>query len=121
MKQKLEKYENQLEQFTESTLSVLKEVGSECLSTVEMPQVILKMAGYLANITIKRFQVLVSRFFEKESSVLTNIHVKDGCICVSWFARRSAIPALVALAQQKVEFMRHAGVLRLSVGGAIIP
>ena len=54
MKQKLEEYE--LEQFTESTeLSVLKEVGSEHLSTVEMPQVILKMVGRLANITIKRF------------------------------------------------------------------
>ena len=65
LKQKLEKQESQLEQFTESTeLFVLKEVGSEHLSNVEMPQVFLKMAGRLTNITIKCFQVLVSQIFE---------------------------------------------------------
>ena len=41
-------------------------------------------------------------------------------MCVSWFARKSAVPALVALAQQKVELMRHVGVLRLCVGDTII-
>ena len=33
---------------------------------------------------------------------------------------RSAILGLVALAQQKVEFMRHVGVLKLSVGDTIV-
>ena len=37
-------------------------------------------------------------------------------IKISWLTRESAIPSLVALTQQKVEFMRHVGVLRLTIG-----
>lgn len=120
LKPKLEEYEKQLEEFTEFTeLSVLKEIECEP-SSVEMPQVILKMAGCLCEITIKRFEELVEQIFKTKSNALTNIRVEPGCIQVSWSSHRSAIPALVTQAQQKVEFIRHVGVLRLSVGDTII-
>ena len=120
LKSKLEEYQKQLEEFTESTkLSVLKEIESEC-SSVEMPQVTIKMAGCLVLITIQRFQELVNQIFSTKSKLLTKIKVDPGCIRVSWSTDRLAIPALVTQAQQKVEFMRHIGVLRLSVGDTII-
>ena len=55
-----------------------------------------------------------------KSTALSDIRVKGGCICITWTTHESAIPSLVALAQEKVEFMRLVGVLRLTVGGIII-
>ena len=122
MKQQLEEYESKLEKFTETaTLFLLK--GVEFLSqssSVDMPKVIFKLTGFWPNVTIKRFQRFVDHVFEANSSVLTHIQVKQGCICVTWYARKSAIPSLVAQAQKKVLFMRHVGVLSLSVGDTVI-
>ena len=51
---------------------------------------------------------------------MLDINVKKGCICVTWFARKSAIPSLIAQAQEKTEFMQLVGVLRVSVAGSDI-
>ena len=85
-----------------------------------MPQVIFKLTGFWPSVTIKRFQWFVDHIFEANSSALTHIRVKQGCICVTWYARKSAIPSLVAQAQEKILFMRHVGVLSLSVGDTVI-
>ena len=59
--------------------------------------------------------------FEANSSALTHIRVKQGCICLTqWYCRKSAIASLAARAQEKVLFMRHVGVLSLSVGDTVI-
>ena len=122
LKQQLEKYESQLKKFIETaTLFLLK--GVEFLSqssSVDMPKVIFKLTGFWPNVTIKRFQRFVDHVFEANSSVLTHIQVKQGCICVTWYARKSAIPSLVAQAQEKVRFMRHVGVLSLFIGDTVI-
>ena len=121
LKKQLEEYENHLDEFTESTeLSLLKEVRSHCPSGVDMPQVVFKLTGFWPSVTIKHFKKFVDQIFEEESSALTHIHVKDGCICVSWFTHKSVLSSLIALAQHKVEFMRCAGVMRLSIGDTVI-
>ena len=121
LKQQLEKYECHLDEFTESTeLSLLKEVQSRCPSGVDMPQVVFKLTGFWPSVTIKHFKRFIDQIFGAESSALTHIRVKDGCICVSWFTRKSVLSSLIALAQQKVEFMRHVGVLRLSIEDTLI-
>ena len=121
LKKQLEEYENHLDEFTESTeLSLLKEVRSCCPSGVDMPQVVFKLTGFWPSVTIKHFKRFVDQIFGAESSALTHIRVKDGCICVSWFTRKSVLSSLIALAQYKVEFMRCAGVMRLSIGDTVI-
>ena len=121
MKQQLEKYESHLDEFTESAeLSILKEIQSHCPSGVDMPQVVFKLTGFWPSVTIKHFKRFVDQIFGAESSALTHIRVKDGCICVSWFTRKSILSSLIALARQKVEFMRHVGVLRLSIGDTVV-
>ena len=123
MKRQLEEYESKLEEFTKSArISLLKEVEILNLQShsENMPQVIFKLTGFWPNVTIKRFQRFVDHIFEANSSALTHIRVKQGCICVTWYARKSAIPSLVAQAQEKVLFMRHVGVLSLSVGDTVI-
>ena len=85
-----------------------------------MPQVIFKLTSFWPSVTIKRFQRFVDHVFEANSSALTHIRVKQGCICVTWYARKSAIASLAARAQEKVLFMRHVGVLSLSVGDTVI-
>ena len=42
--------------------------------------------------------------------------MKHGCICISWNTRESVVFSLTALAKEKIEFMKHIGVLRLSIG-----
>ena len=122
LKQQLENYECELEEFTKTAeISLLKEVEFvNQYSSADMPQVIFKLTGFWPSVTIKRFQRFVDHIFEANSSALTHIRVKQGCICVTWFARKSAIPSLAARAQEKVLFMRHVGVLSLSVGDTVI-
>ena len=85
-----------------------------------MPLVILKLAGHCLGVTVKRFQDFVKFLFETESSALTNIQVRDGCICITWITRESAIPSLVALAKEKVSLMEAMDVLGLTVGKFIV-
>ena len=122
LKQQLEEYESMLKEFTESAeISLLKEV--EFLNhshSTDMPQVIFKLTGFWPSVTIKRFQRFVDHIFEANSSALTNIRVKQGCICVTWYTRKSMIASLTAQAQEKVLFMRHVGVMSLSIGDTVI-
>ena len=122
LKQQLEEYESMLKEFTESAeISLLKEVEFLNLSSSpDMPQVIFKLTGFWPSVTIKRFQRFVDHIFEANSSALTNIHVKQGCICVTWYTRKSMIATLTVRAQEKVLFMRHVGVMSLRVGDTVI-
>ena len=122
LKQQLEEYESMLKEFTESAeISLLKEVEflNQSHST-DMPQVIFKLTGFWPSVTIKRFQRFVDHVFEANSSALTNIRVKQGCICVTWYTRKSMIQSLTVQAQEKVLFMRHVGVMSLRVGDTVI-
>ena len=107
----------QLEEFKESTSMDILKTYSSCSPALGAPQVIIKLAKCWQRVTIKRFQRLVEQIFEENSRSLTNITVKSGCICVTWLARKSVIPSLVAQAQEKTDFMRLVGVLRVSVAG----
>ena len=88
--------------------------------STDMPQVIFKLTGFRPSVTIKRFQRFVDHIFEANSSALTNIRVKQGCICVTWYTRKSMIASLTARAQEKVLFMQHVGVISLRVGDTVI-
>ena len=122
LKQQLKQYEEQLDEFAETTkMSLLQKIQSQRPScATNPPAVVFKLNGAWPSVTIKHFDKFVNQIFEENSRNLSHIQVKSGCICVSWFARRSALPGLVAQAKQKVEFIRHVGVLRLSVGNTII-
>ena len=122
LKQQLQEYKSKVEEFTQvAKMSLLKEVKFlDQSSSADKPQVIFKLTGFWPSVTIKRFQRFVDHVFEANSSALTHIHVKQGCICVTWYARKSAIASLAARAQEKVLFMRHVGVLSLSVGDTVI-
>ena len=116
LKHQLEEYEHQLDNFKESTsMFLLQEIGPQCSPSVGAPQVTIKLAKCWQSVTIKRFQRLVEQIFEENSIALANITVKTGCICVTWLARKSAIPFLVAQAQEKTELMQLVGVLRMSI------
>ena len=122
LKKQLEKYECELEKFTKiAEISLLEKVKFlDQSSSADMPQVIFKLTGFWPSVTIERFQRFVDHVFEANSSALTHIRVKQGCICVTWYARKSAIASLAARAQEKVLFMRHVGVMSLSVGDTVI-
>ena len=122
LKQQLREFKSKVEEFTETTtMSLLKEVEFlNQFTSADMPQVIFKLTGFWPSVTIKRFQRFVDHVFEANSSALTHIRVKQGCICVTWYARKSAIASLTARAQEKVLFMRHVGVLSLSIGDTVI-
>ena len=122
LKKQLEKYECELEKFTKiAEISLLEKVKFlDQYSSADMPRVIFKLTGFWPSVTIKRFQRFVDHVFKANSSALTHIRVEGGCICVTWYARKSAIASLAARAKEKVLFMRHVGVLSLSVGDTVI-
>ena len=118
LKHQLEEYETQLEEFKDSTsMALLREIGPQCSPSVGAPQVIIKLANCWVEVTINRFHKFVEQIFEENSTSLANINVKKGCICVTWLARKSAIPSLITQAQERTEFMQLVGVLRVSVAG----
>ena len=118
LKRELKEYEQQLEEFKKCmSLDLLEELGPQCSLGIEAPQVTIKLTRCYRPVTIRRFQKFVEQIFEENSTALANISVKKGCISVTWLARRSAIPSLIAQAQDKTEFMRLVGVLRVSVAG----
>ena len=119
LQQQLDEYEGLLEDFTSSTkISLLKEIN--LTQHKEMPLVVIKLAGRCLDVTIKRFQELVKHIFGEESNALSNIQVKHGCICITWNIRESVVPSLTALAKEKITFMKHVGILRLTVGEVTI-
>ena len=118
LKRELDEYDQQLEEFKKCTsLAVLKELGPQCSLGVETPQATIKLTRCYLPVTIRRFQKFVQQIFKENYKALANVHVESGCISVTWLARRSAIPSLIAQAQDKTEFMRLVGVLRVSVAG----
>ena len=121
LQQQLDEYESLLEEFTSSTkISLLKEIDFKTARHNGMPLVVLKLAGRCLDVTIKRFQELVRYIFGKKSSALSNIQVEDGCICITWNTRESVVPSLTTLAIEKIQFMKHVGVLRLTVEAVTI-
>ena len=116
LKHQLNEYERQLEEFKESTsMDLLKEIEPQSSHNAGAPQVIIKLAKCWQRVTIKRFQRLVEHIFEENSTSFANITVKSGCICVTWFTRKSSVPSLVAQAQEKTAFMQLVGILRMSI------
>ena len=116
LKHQLEEYERQLEEFKESTsMDLLKEIEPQSSPSAGAPQVIIKLAKCWERVTIRRFERLVKQIFEENSTSLTNITVKSGCISVTWFTRKSSVPSLVAQAQEKTAFMKLVGILRMSI------
>ena len=116
LKQQLNEYERQLEEFKESTrLDLLKEIEPQSSPSAGAPQVIIKLAGCWQQVTISRFERLVKHIFKENAIDLANIRVEFGCICVTWFTRKSSVPSLVAQAQEKTAFMQLVGILRMSI------
>ena len=116
LKHQLDEYKCQLKSFKESTsMSLLQKIGPQRSPSVGVPQVTIKLANCWLKVTIKRFERFVEQIFKERSTALAHIRVETGCICVTWLARRSAIPFLVAQAQEKTDFMELVGVLGLSI------
>ena len=121
LKQQLEEYESRLDEIKESTsMSLLQEIGPQCSPSVGGPRVTIKLATCWQNVTINRFQRLVEQIFAENSTTLAHIHVKKGCISVSWYTRKSAVPLLVACAQNKIDLLRISDVLKLIVSDTVI-
>ena len=116
LQRQLDSYEGDLEEFTSTTkLILLKEINST-KQHEGMPLVVLKLAGCCLDVTIERFQMLVKHIFGKQSNALSDIRVEDGCICVTWVTQESAVESLISLASKNVFFMKHVGILRLTIG-----
>ena len=121
LNQQLKEYESQLEEVKESTsLALLKEIGPQCSPNTEAPRVTIKLAACWQKVTIKRFQKLVEHIFGEKSTTLTHIHVKEGCISVTWYTRISAVRSLVAQAHNKIDLLRSSDVLELIVSDVVV-
>ena len=123
LKKQLDEYKDERNEFIKkANVSFLEKMKEELSSqeSAHTPQVVFKLTGYWLKVTVARLQKFVEHIFEEEASNFTHIHVKTGCVCISWSIRMSAISALVTLAKQKLLVIQLAGVLRLTVGDTVI-
>ena len=124
LKKQLDGFERERDEFIEkANISFLKEMKDKLSRRISafVPQLVFKLTGYFwPDQTLELLQKFVKHIFEEEASKFTHIRVTEGCVCISWSIRMSAISVLVTLAKQKLLAIQLAGVLRLTVGDTVI-
>ena len=117
---KYRQYTECLESFTDSAKI------SEVMTRIETaliedrsktdPKVILKLSGKWTDRTIKNLQKLLEYFFSEEAKYLTIKKIRTGSIEIHFLAAsHKVIRSLIAKAQNKIQFMCHFGIFKLTI------
>ena len=118
----LQEYERELDLFKSSikmeelvdtvVTSVQKETGTAV--------VVLKLEGCWLDVTLERFQQLVEEIFSEKSQCLHLVQVEQGCVSIQWTVSECAVSSLVSLTNQRTEFMKYVGVIRLTIDDVVV-
>ena len=92
--------------------SVQKETGTA--------MVVLKLEGCWLNVTLKYFQQLVEEIFSEKSQCLHLVQVERGCVSIQWTVSECIVSSLVSLTNQRTEFMKYVGVIRLTIDDVVV-
>ena len=82
--------------------------------------VVLKLEGCWLNVTLKHFQQLVEEIFLKKSQCLHLVRVEQGCVSIQWTVSECVVSSLVSLTNQRTEFMKYVGIIRLTIDDVVV-
>ena len=122
---KYHEYTECLETFTDSAKISEVMASIEAALTEEGsktdPKVVLKLSGKWTDRTIKNLQKLMEYFFPEEAKYLTIKKIRTGSIEIYFLASScKVIHSLIVKAQDKVQFMCHFGILKLTINNQTI-
>ena len=113
----LQEYERELDLFKSSTN--MEELVDTVVTSVQKEKgtaiVVLKLEGCWLNVTLKRFQQLVEEIFSEKSQCLHLVRVERGCVCIQWTVNECVVSSLVSFTNQKIDFMKYVGVIKLTI------
>ena len=115
-------YEEELAEFCDSVHmnDLVDRIKVSISNHTGIQTVTIKLAGFWHKVTVRHFQKLIEHIFPGKRQHLSHIQVQSGCINVTWITPEANIPLLISLAQERVNFMRCVGVMKLVVGNTII-
>ena len=122
---KYHEYTQCLETFTDSAkisevMTSIEAALTEEGSKID-PKVVLKLSGKWTERTIKNLQKLMEYFFPEEAKYLTIKKIRTGSIEIHFLASScKVIDSLIVKAQDKVQFMCHFGILKLTINNQTI-
>ena len=122
---KYHEYTKCLETFTDSAkisevMTNIEAALTEGSSKID-PKVVLKLSGKWTDRTIKNLQKLMEFFFHEEAKYLTIKKMLKGSIEIHFLASSCKfIDSLIVKAQDKVQFMCHFGIFKLTINNQTI-
>ena len=118
----LQAYKKELNLFKWSTK--MKELIDSVTNSLQKEKgtavVVLKLEGCWLNVTLERFQKLVEEIFLKKSQCLHLVRVEQGCVSIQWTVSECVVSSLVSLTNQRTEFMKYVGVIRLTIDDVVV-
>ena len=118
----LQEYERELDLFKSSTK--MEELVDTVVTSVQKEKgtamVVLKLEGCWLNVTLERFQQLVEEIFSEKSQCLHLVRVERGCVSIQWTVSECVVSSLVSLTNQRTEFMKYVGVIRLTIDDVVV-
>ena len=118
----LQAYKRELNIFKRSTK--MKELIDTVTTSLQKEKgtavVVLKLEGCWLNVTLERFQKLVEEIFLKKSQCLHLVRVEQGCVSIQWTVSECVVSSLVSLTNQRTEFMKYVGVIKLTIDDVVV-
>ena len=118
----LQAYKRELNIFKQSTK--MKELIDSVTTSLQKEKgtavVVLKLEGCWLDVTLERFQKLVEEIFLKKSQCLHLVRVERGCVSIQWTVSECIVSSLVSLTNQRKEFMKYVGVIRLTIDDVVV-
>ena len=118
----LQAYKKELNLFKRSTK--MKELIDSVTNSLQKEKgtamVVLKLEGCWLDVTLERFQKLVEEIFLKKSQCLHVVRVEQGCVSIQWTVSECVVSSLVSLTNQRTEFMKYVGVIRLTIDDVVV-
>ena len=122
---KYHEYTKCLETFTDSAkisevMTSIEAALTEEGSKID-PKVVLKLSGKWSDRTVKKLQKLIEYFFPEEAKYLTIKKLLKGSIEIHFLASSyKIIHSLIVKAKDKVQFMCHFGILKLTINNQTV-
>ena len=70
--------------------------------------------------TLEQFQKLVEEIFLKKSQCLHLVRVERGCVSIQWTVSECVVSSLVSLTNQRTEFIKYVGVIKLTIDNVVV-
>jgi hypothetical protein len=80
----------------------------------------VKLSQAYKPLTVSEFKEILDEVFQEFARYIHVLGAKDGCVCVTLYAPKAVMGALVAMGKRHIPYLIDAGVISLIIGGKTI-